>query len=46
MQVFPALRSFLRSPLWPNLLNEKITPWAYAALLAVLFFGPQVGLGS
>lgn len=41
LTMFPPLRNFLRSPLWPNALNERVTPLAYAAILAVLFFGPQ-----
>ncbi|MDS3859495.1 sigma 54-interacting transcriptional regulator [Thermosynechococcaceae cyanobacterium BACA0444] len=41
LNVYPRLRSFLRSPAWPNWLNYGITTWVFAAVVAILFCGPQ-----
>ncbi|KAG2445993.1 hypothetical protein HXX76_000596 [Chlamydomonas incerta] len=37
----PALRSFLRSDLWPNAINFNFTAYVYPAIVAMLMFGPQ-----
>ncbi|PSC70095.1 ATPase AAA [Micractinium conductrix] len=37
----PAVRSFLRSSLWPEDINHKFTVYAFAALVTLLFVGPQ-----
>ncbi|KAL4421116.1 hypothetical protein ABPG77_001511 [Micractinium sp. CCAP 211/92] len=41
LDCFPAFREGLRSGVWPEGLNRHVTPYAFAALLAMLFFGPQ-----
>jgi hypothetical protein len=41
LRALPALRRFLRSPLWPDQLNFQFTVYAFAAIVAVLFLGPQ-----
>ena len=38
---YPALRRFLRSAWWPDRLNYGVTLWAFAAIVALLFLGPQ-----
>jgi len=39
--LFPALRRFLQSDWWPRGFNNQIVAPVYAAVLALLFFGPQ-----
>ncbi len=41
LRALPALRRFLRSPFWPDQLNFQFTVYAFAAIVAVLFIGPQ-----
>ncbi|KAL4439939.1 hypothetical protein ABPG75_002940 [Micractinium tetrahymenae] len=41
LDTFPAIREGLRSGIWPEGLNKHVTPYAFAALLALLFLGPQ-----
>ena len=41
LDVFPPVREFLRSGIYPAGLNRVLTPYAYPLLLALLFFGPQ-----
>lgn len=38
---YPNLRRFLRSPWWPDRINYGITLGLFAAVVAVLWFGPQ-----
>ncbi|MFM1843274.1 MAG: hypothetical protein RLZZ490_2016, partial [Cyanobacteriota bacterium] len=38
---YPQLRQFLRSPWWPDRLNYGFTLVVYAAIIAILFLGPQ-----
>lgn len=37
----PPLRAFLRSKLWPERINSGFTVYAFAAINAILFLGPQ-----
>ena len=37
----PPLRAFLRSKLWPERINFGFTVYAFAAINAILFLGPQ-----
>ncbi|MBD3880949.1 sigma 54-interacting transcriptional regulator [Phormidium tenue FACHB-886] len=37
----PQLRSFLRSPWWPDRINYGFTLWFFAITIAILFFAPQ-----
>lgn len=37
----PLLRPILRSEFWPRTINFKFTAYVYAALVALLFLGPQ-----
>jgi transcriptional regulator with AAA-type ATPase domain/NAD-dependent dihydropyrimidine dehydrogenase PreA subunit len=41
LNAYPKLRTFLRSPWWPDRINYGFTSWFYALVLAVLFLGPQ-----
>jgi len=41
LNAYPALRQFLRSPAWPDRLNYGFTAPVYAAVVAILFLGPQ-----
>jgi transcriptional regulator with AAA-type ATPase domain/NAD-dependent dihydropyrimidine dehydrogenase PreA subunit len=38
---YPKLRSFLRSPWWPDRINYGFTAAAFAVVVAILFLGPQ-----
>ena len=42
LTAFPLLRRFLRSDWWPERINFEFTKYAFAALVALLFIGPQV----
>ena len=37
----PHLRNFVRSDMWPDQINFKFTVYAFAAIVAILFLGPQ-----
>jgi transcriptional regulator with AAA-type ATPase domain/NAD-dependent dihydropyrimidine dehydrogenase PreA subunit len=37
----PRLRQFLRSPWWPDRINDGFTLWFFAIVVALLFLGPQ-----
>jgi transcriptional regulator with AAA-type ATPase domain/NAD-dependent dihydropyrimidine dehydrogenase PreA subunit len=41
LNTYPQLRSFLRSPWWPDRINYGFTFTAFALLVGVLFIGPQ-----
>ncbi|MEC4816040.1 MAG: sigma 54-interacting transcriptional regulator [Scytonema sp. PMC 1069.18] len=41
LNAYPNLRSFLRSPWWPDRINYGFTLTAFAIIVAVLFVGPQ-----
>ncbi|AKG24010.1 sigma 54-interacting transcriptional regulator [Calothrix sp. 336/3] len=41
LNLYPGLRKFLRSPWWPDRINYGFTAFAFAFIVAVLFFGPQ-----
>ncbi|HEY9764185.1 MAG TPA: cyclic nucleotide-binding domain-containing protein [Trichocoleus sp.] len=41
LNTYPQLRQFLRSPWWPDRINYGFTLWAFALVVAVLFWGPQ-----
>ncbi|MEB3886196.1 sigma 54-interacting transcriptional regulator [Lyngbya sp. CCY1209] len=38
---YPKFRQFLRSPWWPDRINYGFTAAAFAAVVAILFLGPQ-----
>jgi transcriptional regulator with AAA-type ATPase domain/NAD-dependent dihydropyrimidine dehydrogenase PreA subunit len=38
---YPKFRQFLRSPWWPDRINYGFTAEAFAAVVAILFLGPQ-----
>lgn len=41
LRSMPLLRQFLRSSIWPNGINFNFTVYAFAAIVAILFIGPQ-----
>lgn len=41
LNAYPQLRSFLRSPWWPDRLNYSFTLTVFAIVVAILFVGPQ-----
>ncbi len=41
LNTYPWLRRFLRSPWWPTRINYGITTWVFAAVVIILFIGPQ-----
>lgn len=41
LNTYPWLRRFLRSPWWPTRINYGITTWVFAAVVMILFVGPQ-----
>lgn len=41
LNAYPSLRRFLRSPWWPDRINYGFTLAAFAAVVALLFLGPQ-----
>lgn len=41
LNAYPKLRQFLRSPWWPDRINYGIVLWAFAVVVAILFWGPQ-----
>jgi len=41
LRSLPNLRKFLRSDIWPDTINFKFTAYAFAALVILLFVGPQ-----
>ncbi|MDB9375857.1 cyclic nucleotide-binding domain-containing protein [Nodularia sphaerocarpa] len=41
LNAYPGLRKFLRSPWWPDRINYGFTFAAFAAMIAILFMGPQ-----
>ncbi len=41
LNAYPSLRRWLRSPWWPNRLNYGFTLAAFAAVVILLFVGPQ-----
>ena len=41
LRTMPGLKDFLRSEWWPNKINFGFTKYAFAAIVAILFIGPQ-----
>ncbi len=41
LNAYPQFRAFLRSAWWPDRLNYGVTTWAFAAIVIILFVGPQ-----
>ncbi|MEA5583664.1 cyclic nucleotide-binding domain-containing protein [Nodularia harveyana UHCC-0300] len=41
LNAYPGLRKFLRSPWWPDRINYGVTVVGFAAMIAILFIGPQ-----
>ncbi|MFM7383915.1 MAG: sigma 54-interacting transcriptional regulator [Microcystaceae cyanobacterium] len=41
LNAYPPFRAFLRSAWWPDRLNYGVTTWAFAAIVIILFVGPQ-----
>ena len=41
LRAIPNLRKFLRSDIWPTRINFDFTVYAFAAVVALLFIGPQ-----
>jgi transcriptional regulator with AAA-type ATPase domain/NAD-dependent dihydropyrimidine dehydrogenase PreA subunit len=41
LNTYSQLRQFLRSSWWPDRINYGITTWAFAAIVIILFVGPQ-----
>jgi transcriptional regulator with AAA-type ATPase domain/NAD-dependent dihydropyrimidine dehydrogenase PreA subunit len=41
LNAYPKLRQFLRSPWWPDRINYGFTLTAFAAIVTILFVGPQ-----
>jgi len=41
LNAYPQLRAFLRSAWWPDRLNYGFATWAFAAIVIILFVGPQ-----
>jgi polyferredoxin len=41
LRSLPNLRKFLRSDIWPDTINFKFTVYGFAALVLLLFLGPQ-----
>lgn len=41
LRALPVVRQFLRSDVWPNGINFKFTVYAFAAIVGILFIGPQ-----
>lgn len=41
LTTWPILRKVLRSPIWPDAINFNFTIYAFAAMIAILFLGPQ-----
>lgn len=41
LKTIPVLRTFFRSDTWPKEINFKFTVYAFAAIVAILFLGPQ-----
>ena len=41
LNAYPQLRQFLRSPWWPDRINNRITLWLFAVVVAIGLLGPQ-----